>query len=578
MAPSRVRMLGVCFALGLLALPGESLILPGALQAQATSRFQVLIPYFQPRNDSDDDFGKDASEKLREWINTLLTHVAMDKDEIEDQLEQFDIDIDDLTCLQTIQLAAQINVPVAICASYTERPDETWVVDASIQTIETSEEFVLEQFEVARGDEDEAAAQQIFDQFDRYNSQLRAAVFCNDYAASQQWDDALRNCDESLAINPNSVATRFLRARILYELERHAESLDELERVLVMNPFHDEGLQLAGYIATVAGDDDAGRDYYSRYLDINPGNVVIRMRIAFELAQAGDPVGAMQFIQVGLDVDPENVDLLDQYGGFAFVAALEAQEAYELSMRDAEGLAPEAAGYYREAIEAYTKVFDARGADTPPERLRNIIAAYIQLEEPDSAIATSERVLETHAQDDRIWSFYADALQRTGRLDDAIVALDRLLEVNPEHATARLRQASWLIEASRLEDAVTILSEVAENPVQADEAARMIFAEAYTHGFQEQNFEYTITGMAAASRLSNLSDAMTRQVTFWHGFSLYQATIREQEPGTLESPTAATSPIPTPMPARIMPCLRTIRRTSRRSAPTAIRTPISRVR
>ena len=26
------------------------------------------------------------------------------------------------------------------------------------------------------------------------------------------------------------------------------------------------------------------------------------MRIAYELAQAGDPVGAMEFIQVGLDV------------------------------------------------------------------------------------------------------------------------------------------------------------------------------------------------------------------------------------------------------------------------------------
>ena len=44
------------------------------------------------------------------------------------------------------------------------------------------------------------------------------------------------------------------------------------------------------------------------------------------------------------------------------------------------------------------------------------------------------------------------------------------------------------------------------------------------------------------------------------------------------SPTAATSPTTTPIPARIMPCRRTIQLTSRRSAPRAIHTPISRVR
>ena len=301
------------FAVGLL-------ILPGALQAQDGGRFRVLIPYFEPRNDSDDDFGKDASEKLRELINTLNTHSALDEDEIEDRVEQFNMDIEDLTCLLAIQLAAQIDVPVAICASYTEQPERTWNVNASIRTIATSEEFVLEEFRVVLGDEDQAAAQQIFNQFDRYNSQVRAAVFCNDYAASALWDNALRQCDESLAINPNAVATRFLRGRILYELERMDEALEEFDRVLALNPLHDEALQLAGYIATISGDEDAGRAYYSRYLDINPGNVAIRMRIAFELAQAGDAVGAMQFIQVGLDVDPQNVDLLDQYGGFAVAA------------------------------------------------------------------------------------------------------------------------------------------------------------------------------------------------------------------------------------------------------------------
>ena len=46
-----------------------------SLQAQeAGARFRVLIPYFEPLEGADDDFGKDASKELRELINTLATH------------------------------------------------------------------------------------------------------------------------------------------------------------------------------------------------------------------------------------------------------------------------------------------------------------------------------------------------------------------------------------------------------------------------------------------------------------------------------------------------------------------------
>lgn len=530
----RLKLILAASALALVAAPA-------AAHAQEGGRFRVIIPRFEPQEGADRGFGRDVAEELRDLINTLATHVAMDEDEIEDQADAFNMDMDDLNCLFTIQLAAQINVPVAICASYTEDADRIMTVTASIRTVTTSEEFALEAFTIPRNQREEAA-QQIFTQFDRYNTQVRSAAICNDYAASQQWENALRNCDESLAINPNAMATRFMRGRVLYEMERHDEALEEFNRVLEQDPFHEDALQLAGYIATTQGDAETGRDYYRRYLDINPGNVAIRMRIAYEMAQAGDPVGAMEFIQVGLDVDPNSTDLLDQYGGFAFTAALQSQEAYGMSSPDAEGLAPEAADYYREAIAAYMKVFEARGAETQPDRLRNIVAAHIQLEELDQAIQLSERILETHPEEDRIWTLYADALQRSGRLEDAITALDRLLAIVPDHPTAALRQGSWLIEAKRLEDAVEVLSRVAQQGTQqADQAARLIFNEAYTNGHQQNDFAYSIRGMTAAKQLPNISPEMTNQLNFWHGFSLYSQAVAAQEPQTLQS-AQATQP------------------------------------
>lgn len=410
------------------------------------------------------------------------------------------------------------------------------MLSAEVWDIQGSESFPIEAF-AATKDDRELAAQSIYEQFERYSTTVRSAAICNDYYASQQWDNALRNCDESLSLNPNQIGTRYLRGRILYEMERMDESLGELETVIEANPFHEDALQLAGYISAVSEQDDKARDYYSRYLDINPGNAAIRMRIAYELAQAGDPVGAMDFIQVGLDVDTENVDLHEQYGGFAFSAALDIQQEAALdAQNDADAVAPEAVGYYREAISSYEKVFEAKGAETPVGHLANVVSAYIQLEDLDNAITMSERVLETHGEEDRLWILYADGLQRADRLDEAITALDRVMEINPDHPSAALRQGNWLIQASRLQDAVVVLSRASEgNPAQAEQAGRMIFAEAYQNGYQQNNFQYTVDGMVAGKQIPNLGEEMMHQMNFWHAFSLYRKAVVEQEPNTLQS-------------------------------------------
>ena len=506
------------------------------IAAQDGGRFRVLIPYFTPLEGAKDNFGKDASKELREIMGTMATHVAMSERDIKDEAKKVDIKIEDLDCIKTRQLAAIISVPVAICASYTAQADKSWVVSAVVWDVAAGESFSVDEFQVGEK-EDEAAAQNIFEQFERYSTTVRSAAICNDYMASSQWENALRNCDESLALNPTAIGTRYLRARILYEMENNLEALTELETVIAANPFHEDALQLAGYISAVTEQDQKAREYYSRYLDINPGNAAIRMRIAYDLAQAGDPIGAMEFIQVGLDVDPEDVDLHEQYGGFAFSAALEIQQEYAVGAENGGGaVAPEAVGYYREAIASYEKVFESKGAETPVGHLSNVISAYIQLEELEAAISMSERVLQTHATEDRLWVLYADALQRGDRLDDAIVALDRVREINPEHPSAALRQGNWLIQAGRLQDAVAVFSDAAAgNPQQAEQAARMIFAEAYQNGYQKDDFEYSIMGMSAAKELPGLGEEIISQLNFWHGFSIYQTAVKEQVPQTLQT-------------------------------------------
>ncbi|MCH2465829.1 MAG: tetratricopeptide repeat protein, partial [Gemmatimonadetes bacterium] len=466
---------------------------PATLIAQNQGRFNVLIPYFEPLGGADDDFGKDASEELRDLINTLVTHQPVEEDDIKDEAKRFDLKIEDLNCIRTRQLSAQMNAEVALCASYTENPDKSWTVNAEFWAVD-GESFVVSEITVGEKEE-ERAATHIFTEFDLYIQQIRAAAICGDYYASQQWDNALRNCDQALELNPNAIQTRFLRGNILNKQERFPEALEELDRVLGINGFHEEALQLAAYIATSEGQQDKGREYYGRYLELNPGNAAIRMRIAYEQAQAGDPVGAMDFIQVGLDVDAENVDLWEQYGGFAFKAANDAQQMAALSASEDAGITPEVQEYYRRAINAYEKVFEGKGAETPVGHMRSILAAYIQLEELDAAINFGRQALQTHGEEDVLWSFYGDALQRVGRLDEAIAALDRVRELNPAHPSASLRQGNWLIEAGRIEDAVMVLKDaVASNPAQSEQAGRMVFNDAYQKGYQQKEYAYAIAG------------------------------------------------------------------------------------
>jgi len=531
-------MLGRLKTTTILAAAALVLVPAVAVEAQDGGRFRVLVPNFEPLEGARDNFGRDASEDLRGLIDGLATHRSVERRDIERSVRDFGMNMRDLNCIRTRQLASQMDAPVAVCASYTQQPDESLVVNAQVWNIAASESFDIPQFTVPRNGRRDAA-QQIFTAFDRYNTQVRSSAICADYAASQQWENALRNCDEALTINPNAVSVLYQRARIYYEMERHPEALSELQKVLAGDPFHEDALQLAGYIAAVTNQNELARDYYSQFLELQPGNTAIQMRIAYELAQAGDPIGAMQFIKVGLDVDGENVDLWEQYGGFAFAAALQVQEQQAVGSEDSGAISPAAAGYYREAIGAYQRVYDARGAETRVAQLRNVISANVQLGDMAQAIQMSERVLQTHPQEDQIWLIYADALQRTNRLDDAITALDRVREINPDHPSAALRQGNWLIQAGRIPDAVRVLSSVAQaNPAQAEQAGRLIFNEAYQNGYQKNNYAYAIQGLGAAKQLPNLPEALVHQLNFWHGFSLYQQGVQDQGPQTLQSAQA----------------------------------------
>ena len=417
---------------------------------------------------------------------------------------------------------------MALCASYLEPSNDRFTIEAVFYDVGSGESFAVTP---TAGDkrEDEAVAGHIFQQFDGYTAHLRAASNCEAFAASQLWERALGNCDDAIDLNAGAVGARLRRARILMELDRSSEAIVELLSVLELDPAHEEALQLAGFVAGRLGRRTDAVAYYSRYLQFSPGNATVRMRVAFDLAEAGDPEGALILIREGLDLDPDNLDMWVQLGGYSFSIGEAIIRDYRAASGDSGGIAPDAIASFRDAIDAYEQVRAGRGADTEARHLISIAVAYLRLGELSNAVLAASDALETHADEARLWSVYADALRGTDRLELTLEALARIREIDPDYPNVELRQGRWLLKAERPADAWDVLAEVARTrPEQADAAASLLSSDAYSRGVQQDDFDY------AATELENLSPATVHQLNFWRGYLVLRGAITEQEPRTLD--------------------------------------------
>ena len=515
--------LGVASLAAFLFLP----VLASA-QQEVQGRFRVMIPDLFPGEDTGRGFGEDVAEELRDLINQLPTHEPVERNEIRDALRQFDIDRDDLNCIRSRQLATQINAELVMCANYAEGRDDWTLTDISFVSVASGETFTVDDFTVPDDDGDELAAEHIFSVFDGYVEQLRFAAICQEYFGSQQWANALENCNRAIEGNPGSESSRYARARAVMELGDRREGLDEMLRVLDLNPFHENALQFAGLLSAEFGMNEESVAHYTAYLELNPGSAGVRMRVAYDLATAGNAEGAMVLIEEGIAMDDTNDDLWEQLGGFAFTAAGQAMEGQSEPTAEVEGL-------YRRAIEAYTRVFDSRGAETTPAQLINVIRAYQQLGDP-AAIDFAQRAVEAHPEEAALWSQLADVLQRNDRLQEAIAALESAKEIDPEYSNLSARQGSWLLEADEVDEAIGFLREaVTRGEQSADMMAGLLFGKAYNDGVQASNWTYAVSLLERTKGEFEVSDNMSSQLNFWHGWSLYNHGLSLQEPATVDS-------------------------------------------
>ena len=195
---------------------------------------------------------------------------------------------------------------------------------------------------------------------------------------------------------------------------------------------------------------------------------------------------------------------------------------------------------FRKALVSYGKAYDAEGAEMDVSLLRNLVVAHINLDELPEAVTLAERVLETHGNEATMWSIYADALQRSGRVDEAIEALDQVLVVDPDYTSpVAVRKGNWLLQEGRVDEAVPELQQaVARGEQTADAVATLIFANGVNEGIQKDDWGHAIRTLRLAKDF-DIEDLTEQQFDFYLGYAIFQSAQAQAQPNTLESARAA---------------------------------------
>jgi len=519
------------FTLGAVALLLTSLMpaMSSAQEQTVSARFRVLIPNFWPGEDGNKKLGEKIAEELRDRVNDFATHQPIDRRELRDVLKSNRLDEDELDCIKARQLANIANAAVVVCGNVAPATGKDQTVTTMFVDVATGETFEVDPITVGeKGEED--AAMHISSAFSTLVEQQRYNQFCAEYAASQQWDSAIENCNQAIDLNPTGIASLYTRGFVYNSTDRYEDALVDFRAVLERNPIHENSLLGAGYAAVKLGQEEEARGFYNDYLELSPGNVMVRQRVAFDMAQAGDPYGAMQTVRSGLDIEADNVDLLEQYARYAIMAATAAGEG-----ASAGEITAEQGQLLNDGLEAYAKVLPMRGADANVTDIRNQIVAYQQLGRLDEAVTAADAALATHPQEAQLWSIKADILKRSDRLDEALATLDQLAAVDDAYPNLMARRGLWLMEAERTEEAIPLLRTAVDNGQQsADAIANMLFNEGYTGGVQEQNFGKAIELFDHAFSFVEGTEVKDR-IGFWSGYARYKMGEAIQQPQTLET-------------------------------------------
>jgi tetratricopeptide (TPR) repeat protein len=505
------------FAFGLVLAAGAMLAVDAvpAEAQQAGGRMKVLVPAFEVENPRSRT-GSQMADQVKRQINQMATHQPVGDREVRDALRRFNLKAEDLNCIQWRQLAQQIDASLVLCGSVDETTNQ---VEASFVNV-AGDAFDVPKFAMQSV---EHGAQQVVQAFGTYIRQLSLLVFCDEHLQSESWQQALDYCNQAVELNPRSVTGHYGRGSALANLDRPEEALEAFQTVLRVDELNQDAMMHAGLLAARLGRQDVSQEYFRNYLELNPGNEQVRLKIATDLANAGDPAGALALVEDAMSSAEASGMLWEYAGHFAMNAGLKRMEA-----GPANGNQDEARRFFQQAIRHYDEALVKRGDSLDNSVYRNLMLAHSRLDNTAQALEFGQRATQVMADDAQTWMVYADVLAGANRIDEALRAFDRATAINPELPNVSARKTMLLLEAGRLSDALAAArAGIQRGDIQADmiESMSQRMTQMGFQTAQNNRFEQALPFFDAAREIGKSSRSIA-MANFFHGYTL----IRQGEP------------------------------------------------
>lgn len=500
------------YAFGVALLASSLLVAAPPAEAQQTGgRMRVLVPAFEVDNPRSRT-GDRIADQVRRQINQMPTHVPVGDKDVRDALKKFGLKAEELNCIQWRQLATHVDANLVLCGTVDESTNQ---VAASFIN-PAGDSFEVPSFAM---ESVQQGAQHVVEAFGTYIRQLSLLVYCTEYLQSESWQQALDNCNQAIELNPRSVSGHYGRGSALANLDQAEAALESFETVLRLDELNQDAMMHAGLLAARLGRADVSQAYFQRYLELNPGNEQVRLKIATDLANAGDPAGALALVESAMTAEDATGVLWEYAGHFAMNAGLKHMEA-----GPANGNQDEAHRFFRTAVRHYDQALVKRGDSIDNTVYRNLMLAHSRLDNTAEALRFGERATTLMADDAQTWMVYADALASANRLDEAMRAFDRAVSINPELPNVSARKAMMLLEANRLNEALAAAKAgIQRNDIQAD------MVESLSQKMTQLGFQQTQQGRHgqalpyfAAARELGKSSRSIGMANFFHGYTLIQ--------------------------------------------------------
>ena len=509
-------------------------VAPVPASGQASERLRVMVTNLVPLNGADDDFGKDLAKALRELINDFARHRAVEEKEIRDAARKYDVKMEELDCIRSLQMIGQGIARITFCGSYSENREEKTFTLKGVQFVASGAAPLEIPDQTWHRDDYRAAAQEIASSFDAFVTQLMNARLCGEDYEMENWEAANQHCLVALRISPNDAQVRLIYAQVLRRTDRREEAYEEVLKVIELQPMDNTALQLAGFLAATLDRPEEARKHFNQLLQLDPANVPVRVNIAYEVAQEGQSEMAMMIVEEGLELAPDDIELLKHHAAFAIRAGQDLRV-------DGQPLPLKAAELYKKGVDSYQRVYESLGDEMDSAHLSLMIGALSELDRLDQALELADMALETHGSEAKFWSTKGDILNKLDRVDEALVALDEAEIRDPTYPNIKARQGSWLLATGREEAALPLLMEAVEKGEQpASRIASLFFGAAVNKGIQpkegpkDPEFALRMIEMAKTFE-SELPDRLMGQLDYFQAYSLYLIAEKQQLPESLQS-------------------------------------------